>query len=56
MSLGLKLCTAITSFLLLAGCDGDGAKDQSVKERMIRESICVAASERFALYKTLNDT
>ena len=51
MSLGLKLCVAITSFLLLAGCDGDGAKDQSLKERMIRESICVVASERFALYK-----
>lgn len=37
-------------FLLLVGCDGDAIKDKDPDERMIREAMCVVASERFQLY------
>lgn len=46
-----SLCIGAASVLLVAGCDGDSVKDKSVNERMTRESLCVVASERFALYK-----
>ncbi|HFU8844801.1 TPA: hypothetical protein ACH9KB_005420, partial [Escherichia coli] len=36
--------------LILVGCDGDGIKDKDPDERMIREAMCVVASERFQLY------
>lgn len=36
--------------LILAGCDGDGIRDKDPDERMVREAMCVVASERFQLY------
>jgi hypothetical protein len=35
----------------LAGCGGDGIKDENFDKTMLREAMCVAASERFFLYK-----
>ena len=51
MSHSLKLCIFTAAALTLAGCDDDGARDASPNEQMTRESLCVAASERFTLYK-----
>lgn len=40
----------IVAAILLSGCGGDKVHDSSPQDRMTREAMCVAASERFALY------
>jgi hypothetical protein len=51
MKPALRNCLVLCTALLLTGCDGDDAHDRSAAEQMTRESLCVAASERFTLYK-----
>jgi hypothetical protein len=45
-----KLSTFLIAACLI-GCGGDDVHDKSPDEAMIREAMCVAASERFLLYK-----
>ncbi|QVN05625.1 hypothetical protein JYG35_18510 [Pseudomonas rhodesiae] len=45
-----RLSIPIIATILLSACGGDKVHDSSPKERMMREAMCVAASERFALY------
>ena len=49
MRIGLAI--AVLSCLLVASCgSADGITDKSPADRMTREAMCVAASERFMLY------
>ena len=49
MRIGLAFITL--SCLLVASCgSADGVTDKTPGDRMIREAMCVAASERFMLY------
>lgn len=34
----------------ISSCDGDGVSDEGTDERLLREAMCVVASERFQLY------
>ncbi|MDB1111914.1 hypothetical protein [Pseudomonas extremaustralis] len=45
-----RLSVPIIATILLSACGGDKVHDSSPQERMLREAMCVAASERFALY------
>lgn len=45
-----RLSVPIITTILLSACGGDEVHDSSPQERMMREAMCVAASERFALY------
>lgn len=45
-----RLLVPIIATILLSACGGDNVHDASPQERMMREAMCVAASERFALY------
>ncbi|RMW07764.1 hypothetical protein ALP03_200272 [Pseudomonas amygdali pv. tabaci] len=45
-----RLTVPIVVTILLSACGGDEVHDSSPQERMMREAMCVAASERFALY------
>lgn len=45
-----RLSVPIITTILLSACGGDEVHDTSPQERMMREAMCVAASERFALY------
>ncbi|KPY29849.1 MULTISPECIES: hypothetical protein [Pseudomonas syringae group] len=42
---------SVVASILLSACGGDGAHDLSPQDQMTREAMCVAASERFALYE-----
>lgn len=45
-----RLSVPIIATILLSACGGDEVHDTSPQGRMMREAMCVAASERFALY------
>lgn len=45
----LKRAIILSTILVLAAC-GDGVTDDSLDDAMVRESMCIVASERFLLY------
>lgn len=47
----MKRYNSILLAVLLAGCGGDSVQDKNLDEAMSREAMCVAASERFFLYR-----
>ncbi len=47
----LRSIALIAISISIAACDGDGISDKDPEERMIREAMCVVASERFQLYE-----
>lgn len=40
----------LSTILALAACGGDGVIDESIDDAMVREAMCIVASERFQLY------
>ena len=48
--MALRILTLILIVIFLPACSGDGIKDKNPDDRMVRETMCVIASERFQLY------
>ncbi|PMM56413.1 hypothetical protein [Vibrio lentus] len=45
----IQRCFLVVLSVLVTACD-DGVKDRNLDEAMMREAMCVVASERFNLY------